>query len=87
MFAGEPYASYGAVTFDLHPDDALVYVDGYYVGRVEDFRSTRQPLTLVAGQHDVLVQARGYEPMRFSIDVYAGRLIPYRGDLVRVGWR
>jgi len=88
VFAGEPYAAYGAVTFDLHPDDALVYVDGQYVGQVEDFRDADRPLTLVAGRHDVFVQARGYEPMQFSVDVLAGRLVPYRGDLVQAGvWR
>ncbi|MDE3155299.1 MAG: PEGA domain-containing protein [Acidobacteriota bacterium] len=83
VFAGAAYGAYGAVTLNLHPDDALVYVDGHYVGRVEDFDGPGRPLTLMAGRHAVYVQARGYQPMQFWIDVDAGQMIPYRGDLVR----
>lgn len=76
---GSPY--YGGVALEMSPYDADVFVDGTYAGRVEDFDGTEQPLTLSAGQHEIEVQAPGYEPLRLDIDVQPGQVIPYRGDL------
>ena len=74
-------SSYGAVSFELQPSDAELYVDGNYVGRVGDFSPSYPPLTLTAGRHRVEVQAQGYAPLIFDVDVTPGRVIPYRGDL------
>ena len=76
---GSPY--YGGVALEMTPYDADVFVDGEYAGRVEDFDGTTQPLTLSAGMHQIDVQAQGYEPMRFNVEIQPGQVIPYRGDL------
>jgi hypothetical protein len=76
---GSPY--YGGVALEMTPYDADVFVDGTYAGRVEDFDGTTQPLTLSAGMHEIEVQAEGYEPMRVSVQIQPGQIIPYRGDL------
>ena len=76
---GSPY--YGGVALEMTPYDADVFVDGTYAGKVEDFDGTTQPLTLTAGMHEIEVQAPGYEPMRVSVEVQPGQVIPYRGDL------
>jgi len=76
-----PRVAYGAISLDLTPYDAAVYVDGAYVGRVDDFAGTEHPLTLMAGPHQIDVQAPGYAPMAFNVRLAPGRLIPYRGDL------
>ena len=75
--------SYGGVAFEITPYDADVFVDGEYVGRVEDFDGTTRPLTLTAGTHRIQVQAEGYEPMVVDVGVQPGQVIPYRGDLRR----
>ena len=74
---------YGGVALEITPNDADVYVDGEYAGRVQDFDGTEQPLTLSSGTHQIEVQAQGYEPMRIDVQIQAGQVIPYRGDLRR----
>ena len=46
-----------------------------------DFDGAQQPLTLTSGQHEIEVQAAGFEPMRINVEIQAGQVIPYRGDL------
>ena len=65
----------------VSPSDAEVFVDGEYVGQVRDFDGAGAPLNLMAGRHRVEVNAGGYEPLSFDIDVTPGQLVPYRGDL------
>lgn len=74
---------YGGVALEITPNDADVYVDGEYAGRVQDFDGTDQPLTLTAGTHRIEVQAAGYEPLVVDVGIQAGQVIPYRGDLRR----
>ena len=74
---------YGGVALEITPNDADVYVDGEYAGRVEDFDGTTQPLTLTSGTHRIEVQAQGYEPMIVDVGIQAGQVVPYRGDLRR----
>jgi hypothetical protein len=78
---GPGTAVYGGVSLEINPPDAAVYVDGAYAGQVADFDGTRQPLTLVEGRHQIEISADGYQPMVFDVDVVAGQVIPYRGDL------
>ena len=74
-------AYYGGVALEMSPYDADVFVDGQYAGKVEDFDGAQQPLTLSTGQHDIEVQAPGYEPIRLTVYIQPGQVIPYRGDL------
>lgn len=80
-YAPRPEMAFGAVSLDFGPGDAAVYVDGAYVGCVDDFRGPVHPLTLVAGRHRVDIAAPGYETLAFSVDVAPGALIPYEGGL------
>jgi PEGA domain len=74
-------ASYGGVSLDIAPFNGEVYVDGGYMGIVEDFDGTNQALTLRAGRHRIEVRAPGYADLVFDVDVMPGQVIPYRGDL------
>jgi hypothetical protein len=76
-----PATSYGAITFRLNPGNAAVYVDGNYVGIAESFDDDARPLTLTAGTHRIELDAPGYEPVAFDVDVVPGQLIPYEGTL------
>src|SRR5439155_18494921 len=61
---------YGGISFGgLTPYDASVFVDGAYVGVASTFDGTRQPLTLAAGPHRIELQAPGYAPIAFDVDV------------------
>jgi hypothetical protein len=81
--AAPGYQAYGGVSFDLSPSDATVYVDGSYVGIVSDFSDPSRPLSLSAGPHRVELRAPGYVPMIFDVDIVAGQVLPYRGELRR----
>ena len=63
-----PYPYYGyrvaqadaAVRLEVTPNDAAVYVDGYYAGIVDDFDGTFQRLRLAPGEHDITLYLDGY---------------------------
>jgi hypothetical protein len=76
------YADTGELRLEVKPRDAEVYVDGYYAGRVDDFDGIFQALKIPEGPHAIRIVAPGYEPLDFSINVYAGRKISYRGELL-----
>lgn len=78
-----PVATYGGISFDIAPSDAEVFVDGTYVGRAFDFSPSYQPLTLAPGLHRIELEAPGREPLAFDVDVIAGQVLPYQGELRR----
>jgi hypothetical protein len=73
--------AYGGVSFDISPGQAAVYVDGEYIGNAGDFGPDAAPLTLTPGPHRIEVQADGYRPMRWDVDIVPGEVIPFRGDM------
>lgn len=50
----------------MKPRDADVYVDGYYVGRVDDFDGIFQRLDLPPGEHEITVYHEGYRTHRYK---------------------
>jgi hypothetical protein len=83
VVVGPGSSYYGGVSLEITPNNAEVYVDGEYVGLVQDFDGTQQPLTLTAGSHRLEIRAAGYEPLTLDVNVNPGEVLPYRGDLYR----
>jgi hypothetical protein len=82
--------STGDVKLRVRPKNAEVFVDGYYVGVVDDFDGTFQHLTLSADpssglSHKVEIRAPGFEPQVFDVRLQPGQTITYRGDLQPTG--
>jgi len=73
----------GGLSFDITPGQAEVIVDGKPVGTVDQFTPTSQPLGLPAGRHRVEVRAAGYKTITFEVNIVAGQVIPYQGNLER----
>jgi hypothetical protein len=73
----------GGISFEIQPPDAQVYVDGRYVGTVDQFSPTSQPLGLTVGRHHIRITAPGYRPMEFDADIVSGEVLPYQGTLAR----
>jgi hypothetical protein len=73
----------GAIRLKITPRDAQVYVDGYYVGTVDEFDGIFQRLHLEAGPHHVEVQAEGYEPLTVNVLIQPDHTITYEGELRR----
>jgi hypothetical protein len=47
----------------VKPNDASVFVDGYFAGRVDDFDGPFQELRLESGQHEITIYQPGYRPL------------------------
>ena len=76
-------ADTGGVSFEITPSTAEVFVDGSFVGTVGEFTPTTQPLGMAAGRHHIEIRAAGYRTMALDVDIVAGQVIPYRGELQR----
>ena len=67
-------------TFEVSPVTAEVFVDGVYVGIIQDFSAGRA-LTVVPGTHRVVLRAPGYRTATFDVALTAGQVVPYQGEL------
>lgn len=54
------YDNYAAVRVQASPREAQVYVDGYFVGVVDDFDGTFQRLRVAPGGHEITLHLDGY---------------------------
>ena len=84
-----PYdvGNFGGLTFDVTPADALVYIDGLFVGSADDFAPDGAPLPLPATLHKVQLRARGLQTETFEVTVPLGQVMPLRGTLRRATGR
>lgn len=73
--------SFGALRLHVKPDTAAVYVDGNYVGEVNQFNGTFHKLRLDAGSHRVEIRAPGYQPLTFHARIEPDHTENYRGEL------
>ena len=71
----------GGLSFEITPGTAQIFVDGNYVGVVQDFTPSTAPLALTPGRHHVEVRAPGYQTIAFDADVLVGQVIPYQGTM------
>ena len=75
----------GYLRLDVEPEAARVYVDGFYVGSVSDFR--RAARAFDAGPHRVEFRADGYESQSVDMSIRANDTLSYRGTLTTVAQR
>ena len=68
-----------SIYLDVEPRTAQVYVDGFYIGTVDDF--SRTGVMLPAGRHWIDVRASGYETLTIPVNISAGQPARFRGDL------
>ena len=73
----------GAVRLKVKPEDASVYVDGYYVGLVDDFDGAFQRLHLEPGQHHMEVRLPDYDDLSFDVLIQPGQTTTYHGTMHR----
>jgi hypothetical protein len=86
---GYPASSYttgfeGSLRLKIKPRDAQVFVDGYYVGVVDEFDGVFQRLHIEAGPHRIEVSAPGFEPLTFDVRVRFDETTNLEGELQRV---
>lgn len=68
IYPGYPAYRYGAPESDLRinvkPNDASVYVDGYFAGKVEEFDGAFQRLHVAPGEHEIVIYLPGHRSLR-----------------------
>ena len=75
---------YGALKLKVKPNDAQVYVDGYFSGLVDDYDGMFQKLNLEAGPHHIEIRAEGYEPLAFDVRIEYDDTTTYRGEMLKI---
>jgi hypothetical protein len=78
------YSDEGSLKLKIKPRDAEVYVDGYFVGVVDDFDGIFQKLHIESGAHRIEVRAAGYEPLAFDVRIASEHTTTYQGELKRI---
>jgi hypothetical protein len=85
-YYGGGYYGYGAydlgsIRLKVKPRDAEVFVDGYYVGIVDEFDGTFQQLRVEEGPHVVQIKKEGFRPLEFKVRVLIDHTITLHGEL------
>jgi len=74
----------GSLRLKIKPRQAEVYVDGYYVGLVDDFDGMFQRLHLDSGPHRIEVRAPGFETLDFDVRITPEHTTTYEGELKKI---
>jgi hypothetical protein len=74
----------GSLRLKIKPREAEVYVDGYYVGIVDNFDGIFQRLHVESGPHRVEVRAPGYEDLAFDVRITTDQSTTYQGELKKI---
>ena len=78
-FEGRP-PTFGGVRLRVEPRNARVFVDGYYVGTVDDFDGG-SGLALESGPQSIEIRADGYESLEIQVRILPDETITYDGEL------
>ena len=82
--AAYPYYGYdnsGSARLQISPREAQVYVDGRFVGLVDDFDGSFQQLRVEAGQHQLQVYLDGYRAYTENVLFRPGTTVKLQGKL------
>ena len=77
----------GGLQLDVEPRRAIVYLDGIFVGTVDQFKGYFQHLETTAGFHLVEFVAPDYDPLIAEVTVAPDKTTTYRASLNRAGGR
>ena len=73
--------SEGSVRLKVKPVEASVYVDGYYVGVVDEFDGVFQRLRLEAGPHHLEMRAPDYNTLSFDVLIQPDHTTTVHGEM------
>ena len=73
----------GKVKIKIKPDDAWVYVNGEFVGIVDDFNGPFQYLKLKQGSYTLMIHKPGYQPHVIQIQVEASKTLHVEHQFVK----
>jgi hypothetical protein len=59
-----PYVAESNLRVNVKPNQASVYVDGFFAGKVAEFDGSLQRLHLLPGEHEIVVYLEGYRSLK-----------------------
>src|ERR1700704_4059889 len=71
----------GSLKLKIKPREGEVYVDGYFVGIVDNFDGIFQRLHIESGAHRIEIRANGYETLEFDVRITPEHTTTYTGEL------
>jgi hypothetical protein len=77
------YEPRGSLRIEVKPDQARVYVDGSYVGIVDDFDGAFQRLHLSPGRHEIALKQEGFKTHRVMVYAPSGHTVKLRYEMIR----
>ena len=80
-YPGPYYAPDASVKLEVKPNQAEVYVDGYYAGVVDDFDGTFQRLQLEEGAHEIEIRGPGLPPLTYDVNVQPGQTVTIHANV------
>jgi hypothetical protein len=83
-YSQSSFSDEGALRLKIKPRDAQVYVDGFFVGIVDEFDGIFQRLHIEPGAHRIEVRAPGYETLVFEVRIVPDRKTTYQGEMQRI---
>ena len=88
----DPYVRYGYahvadaytgfLRLKVRPRSAEVYVDGYFVGIVNEFDGLFQRLRIEEGPHTVELRHPAYQPLTLDVLIVPGEKVTFEGDMI-----
>jgi len=73
----------GELKISATPSRAVVFVDGQFVGHVDEFDGIGKALLLTTGQHRVKIALPGYLPFETTADLRPHQKLKIQTDLVK----
>lgn len=88
-YGGQGYPVYGPYYYDdtssariqVKPRNAEVFIDGYFVGLVDDFDGWLQRLHVMRGEHEVTIYLAGYRTFRQKVLFRPGATVKIEAEL------
>src|SRR5262245_34726256 len=74
-----------SVKFEVKPNDAAVYIDGYYAGIVDDFDGVFQRLHVQPGEHEIELYLDGYRTVRQKAYLSADKTFKVKYTMEKLG--
>jgi len=75
------YYDTSAIRLQVTPRHAEVYLDGYFVGTVDDFDGTFERLRARPGEHELVLYLEGYRSIRQQIRLQPGKDLRIRDTM------
>jgi hypothetical protein len=74
-----------SIRLEVKPNDAEVYVDGYYAGIVDDFDGVFQRLHVAPGEHEIELYLQGYRTVKQKLYLAADNTFKVKYNMEKLG--